>query len=198
MTKKSISSLTTVFVDTGIFIDLLKIDFSNLSLQNATRIDHTRMLFEALSKISRKIIFQTSAINIAELYSLADSQYETMAALLEVTNKNEFEIISFDEKAAVFHKSNLEPILGTQTIKQIKDELNYSTGTGFANIEDRIRKDMMIATTAKLYESDIVLTNDSGMKYLCEKLDLCCHVFEGKKEEFLFNQNDTKIIDFSY
>lgn len=195
MIKKPINDLNTVFIDTGIFVDLLRVDFATANNAVVKRISQTRKFFLALQELKKDIIFQTSAINIAELFHFNGNNQNTVEAIGQVAGG--IEIISFDETAALFHNQNFGLVLGNAVIEQLKKEAGYLQGNGFANIQDRIRKDILIASTAKQYECDIILTNDSGFKYISDKLDIFCHLFTGNESDFITSHNGEKIYNFS-
>lgn len=195
MIKKLIPELNTVFIDTGIFVDLLRVDFSTATDVVMNRISQTRKFFVALEELKKEIIFQTSAINIAELFHFNGNNSNTIEAIGRVAGG--IEIISFDETSALFHNQNFGSVLGNAVIEQLKKDAGYLQGNGFANIQDRIRKDILIASTAKQYECDIILTNDSGFKYISDKLDMFCHLFTGNESDFITSQNGEKIYNFS-
>ena len=60
---------------------------------------------------------------------------------LPVLHGKQFEVISFDETAALFHNQNFGHMAGNSVIKELKAGVNYAQGNGFANIQDRIRND---------------------------------------------------------
>lgn len=70
--NKLFTDINSVFIDTGVFIDLLKIDNNNLDRLVSDRINQTKLFFTSLSEASTKITFQTSAINIAELFNVGN------------------------------------------------------------------------------------------------------------------------------
>jgi hypothetical protein len=78
----------------------------------------------------------------------------------------------------------------------MQSEVNYPTNQ-HANIRDRIRKDMLIATSAKMYGSDIIFTNDSGFKVVCDKLNIFCHLLTENESQFVMSVNGDFIYDFS-
>jgi predicted nucleic acid-binding protein len=197
MGTKSITKLYNIFVDTGVFIDRLKTDFDNSSENVKKRIVQTNKFFETIEELQRKITFQTTSINIAELFHCGNKQKETIQALVSILGSNDLEVIAFDGDAAAYHNSWLGTYLGNSTIKEIKDLVNYPTGAKLANVEDRIRKDMLICSVAKMYKVDIVLTNDAGFKTLCDKLDLTCHLFTGNEADFLTSNDGEKIYEFA-
>jgi hypothetical protein len=57
---------------------------------------------------------------------------------------------------------------------------------------------LLIAATAKLYKSDIVLTIGGGFGELCQKLGVDYHVFTGNADDFIANPINTKILDFKW
>jgi predicted nucleic acid-binding protein len=198
MGKKSINNIYNYFIDTGVFIDRLKTDLSNSTPEVKSRVEQTKSFFDLLETIqNRKITFQTTSINVAEIFNCGNRQKETVAALVSICGSNDLEIIAFDEKTATYHNSYLEKYLGNQAIKEIKAQVNYPTSSQYANVEDRIRKDMLICSTAKMYGSDIVLTNDNGFAKLCGILDLPVHCFTGNPSDFITNNSGDKIYDFA-
>lgn len=196
MGNKSITTISNIFIDTGIFIDLLKIDFSTSSEDVQKRIKQIHMFFSAIEAIDRKITFQTTSINIAELFHCEEKHEDSIKAMVSVLGSKDLEIISFDSDAAIFHNVKLEKFLGNTAIKEIKQAVGYPTSAVFANVEDRIRKDMLICSTALLYRSDLILTNDAGFKILCDKIGVSCHCFTGDESDFTMNIGGTKIVDF--
>jgi predicted nucleic acid-binding protein len=198
MGTKSLTKLYNIFIDTGIFIDLLKIDIENSTETVKKRINQTNRFFDALAAQNRKITFQTSSINVAELFHCGGKHKETIMAMVSLVNgSGELEVISFDPDVATYHNSWLQTYLSNASIQEIKQLVNYPIDTKFANVEDRIRKDMLICSTAKMYNVDIVLTNDGGFKTLCDKLDLPCHCFTGDESDFTTSHGTGKIYDFA-
>lgn len=198
MAIKSITNFYNYFIDTGVFIDLLKIDLTNSSEDVIRRVGQTKSFFDLLETIqNRKITFQTTSVNVAEIFNCGNKQKETVGALVSICGSTDLEIIAFDEKTAAYHNSYLERYLGNQTIKEIKAQVNYPAGTKYANVEDRIRKDMLICSTAKMYGSDIVLTNDSGFAVLCGILEIPVHCFTGDESDFQTSNDGKKIYDFN-
>lgn len=116
-----------------------------------------------------------------------------MSALLEITNQNDLEVFAFDVFAASYHNTNFAKFAGNKAIDEIKKQVSYISGNGLANIKDRIRKDMLIIALPKMYGSDLVLTNDSGFKKLCDILNMSCHLFDGDISKYLTSQSGTKI-----
>ncbi len=197
MPKKPIPELKTLFLDTGVIIDLLKVDFTNVHPDVVNRISITRRFFNAIDSFSKNAIYQTCAINLAEIFHFDGGNENLMKAIVSVTGGKQFEVIAFDETAAFFHNQNFEKIAGNATIQELKKEVNYAKGNGFANIQDRIRKDILIASTAKQYNCDIILTNDSGFFELCNRLDVSCYCFTEYENDFLMSSNGEKIYNWA-
>ncbi|MGZ3821087.1 MAG: type II toxin-antitoxin system VapC family toxin, partial [Mucilaginibacter sp.] len=147
---------------------------------------------------SKDAIYQTSAINLAEIFHFDGNNENVMKAIVSVTGGRQFEVISFDETAALFHNQQFGTMLGNSVINDLKAEVNYKQGNGFANIKDRIRKDILIASTSKQYNSDIILTNDSGFFELCKRLDVFCYCFSENESDFVTSNDGEKIYNWTY
>ena len=197
MGTKSITKLFNIFVDTGVFIDLLKKDIQNSTDDVKKRIVQTGKFFETIEDLQRKITFQTTSVNIAELFHCGNKQKETISALVSILGSSDLEVIAFDADTATYHNTWLGTYLGNSSIQEIKQQVNYPASSNFANVEDRIRKDMLICSVAKMYNVDIVLTNDKGFKVLCDKLDLPCHLFTGNEADFVTSNDGEKIYEFT-
>lgn len=197
MATKSVTKLYNIFIDTGVFIDRLRVDLSTASNDVKKRIDQINMFFELINEVQHKITFQTTSINVAELFHCGNKHKETASALVSVCGSTDLEIIAFDADTAAYHNSWLERYLGNTTIRELKASVNYPTGGNLANVEDRIRKDMLICSVAKMYKADIVLTNDSGFATLCDKIDLPVHCFTGDPADFTTSNDGKKIYDFA-
>ena len=55
----------------------------------------------------------------------------------------------------------------------------------------------MIVASAKLYNSDVVLTTDAGFQKLCDKLGVYCHLFTHNSNQFLVSGNEKIIYEFA-
>jgi hypothetical protein len=195
MIKKRLSDCESIFMDTGVIIDLLKIDTTKDTEEVQDRIKQVNVFFKSIKKAKKNRFYQTSTINIAEIFHLDDYHESIIKAISKILNSKNIEIFSFDPSSAFFHNKEFGHMLGKKKISELKEVANYPTSI-YSNIEDRIRKDFMIATVAKMYESDIVLTNDSGFGVICKQLEIPHHVFTGSKDDFLYSGDYLTIYDF--
>lgn len=199
MNKKSLQDTKSFFLDSGVIIDLLRTDLTGSTQPVKDRIELTHKFFECLDNPqlfgSVKKHFMVSALTIAEIFHIENGQPNTLEAVISLFNTQEVEIYSFDEETAIFHNSTFESILSQKEIDELKKMVNYPISK-FSGIKDRIRKDILILTTAKLNKSDIILTNDSGFFNLCDRLDMPCHLFTDRKEQFRMSQNNELIYGF--
>ncbi len=198
MIKKRLNQCENIFLDSGVIIDLLKTDLTTSSPDVVLRVNQIKQFFAAINSDSfpNRKVFQISSISISEIFHLDNNQDDTPEAIMTAFNSEEVEIYSFDVYSAVFHNKDFYKLLGNKAITELRESVTYPVSI-HANIKDRIRKDMLIAATAKLYSSDIVLTNDSGFKQLCDKLDLACHFFTGNPDDFLTSNDGVIIYDFA-
>lgn len=200
MANKRLQECQYFFVDSGVLIDLIKIDISNSSQEVQSRIIQTRKLFNALNNPDgfgkRKLVFQISAITIAEIFHTDDLQSDTIKVISTAINSQQVEVYAFDYETAIFHNLQFHDILSKKEIDKMQQQINYPKSL-YANIRDRIRKDIMIAATAKLYRSDIVLTNDKGFKSLCGELGLPCHILTDNENQFVLSADGNEIYDFA-
>lgn len=200
MIKKQLTDCRSFFLDSGIIIDLLKTDLSACSPDIIKRISLINTFFKSLNDpqllggINKTI--QISAISIAEIFHVDGHHSDTLAAIVELFDSQEVEIYSFDESTALFHNKEFSNILSNKELSEIKNSIAYPIAL-HSNIKDRLRKDIMIAATAKMYGSDIVLTNDSGFKTLCDKLGLSCYCFTESDAGLHVSQNGNLIYGFS-
>lgn len=194
MTKKPLAKCQYFFIDSGVLIDLLKQDLSGSSPETIKRINTTNLFFESLNQFEGKKHFQISAINIAEIFHV-DNQDNTLKAIISVLNSQEVEIFSFDATTAIFHNKEFHSFLGNKVVSELKKSINYPH-SNFVNIEERLRKDYLIAASAKMYNSDVVLTNDKPFSDFCEKLDIPCHCFTHEDDQFRTNGKGDKIYEW--
>lgn len=189
------------FIDSGVLIDLLKTDLSATTADVSQRIELTRLFFDCIANPeffakSKERVYQLSAISIAEIFHVNNDQDSTMNAIVNILDTNQVEVFSFDVHTALFHNKEFHDYLGNKVVEKMMEELQYPISM-YSNIKDRIRKDILIAATAKLYSSDIVLTNDGGFKKLCDKLKVKCYCFTNNKSDFLMNNGETAIFGFA-
>lgn len=195
MNKKPLAKCQFFFIDSGVLIDLLKQDLSGSSPETIKRIEITNNFFNSIQQFEGKKHFQISAINIAEIFHV-DNQDDTLKAIISVLNSQEIEIYSFDSITAIFHNKEFQKFLGNKAIAELKKSISYPQSK-FVNIEDRIRKDYLIAATAKMYNTDVVLTNDTHFKEFCESLEIPCHLFTHDENQFRTNQKGDKILEWA-
>lgn len=195
MSKIPLKNCTSVFLDTGILIDLLKIDTSSCSEDVVKRIELTKMLIESINgffNTSKKSRYLISSINIAEIFHIDNLQDETIDAVISVLKTEQIEVYSFDVRNAYYHNKEYYSSLNKKSIDELKKKANYPLSM-HVSIEDRIRKDMLIASTAQLYKADLILTNDGGFKTICDHFKLYCHCVTNDDSQYLMS-GDGKII----
>jgi hypothetical protein len=201
MTRKKLPDCKYFFLDSGVIMDKFRIDLTHAPENVKRRIEQTNNFFAALNDPfqygGQKKFFQVSAISLAELFHLDNHHEKTVQAVIEAFDGQNLEILTFDHHTAAFHNKEFYNLLSKNEIAQIKKAVNYPVSQ-YSNIEDRIRKDIMIAASAKMYNSDVVLTNDGGFKALCDRLDIFCHLFTDSDNQFITGQgNSSAIFDFN-
>jgi len=161
MAKKQLKDCTYIFLDSGVVIDLMKIDLSKSPPDVVERVNWVRRFFASLEDKNvygnMRKVYQISSISLAEIFHLDNQQGNTVQAVAAGLNAENLEIVVFDEFTAAFHNKEFYNILSNKAIDELKKTVNYPVSQ-HASIRDRIRRDIMIAASAKLYESDIVLT----------------------------------------
>lgn len=195
MNKKPLAKCQFFFIDSGVLIDLLKQDLSGSSPETIKRIQITKSFFESLNQFEGKKHFQISAINIAEIFHV-DNQDNTLKAIISVLNSQEVEIYSFDSITAIYHNTEFQKFLGNKAISEMKKSISYPKNS-FVSIDERIRKDYLIAATAKMYKSDVVLTNDTHFKEFCDTLEIPCHLFTDDENQLRTNQKGDKVLEWA-
>jgi predicted nucleic acid-binding protein len=198
MIKKSIKDCEYFFFDSGPLIDLLRIDLSGLDESSKKRTENVQRFFNSLNDPKtfgrKRKMFQLSAISIAEIFHVDGKHENTVKAMATALDSNDVEIISFDEDAALFHNAEFYNSLSNKEVDALK---KLVTASGFVTTRERVRRDMMIAATAKMYKTDIALTTDGGFKTICDKYDISCHLFTDSDTQFLTSQDGKLIYDFA-
>jgi hypothetical protein len=199
MIKKKFTQCKNIFLDSGVIIDLLKIDLSKCDPAVKARIEITRSAIKNFSERPTETqdnrLFQVSAITLAEIFHIDKRQGETIKAISTALSSNQVEIIAFDEDHAIFHNEQFGGLLGNRELEKIKAEVNYPASE-YVGIDERIRRDHMIVATAKFNNADVVLTNDGGFQTLCQRYDLfCINIIDDKT--FLLSGSGTTVYDFS-
>jgi hypothetical protein len=201
MNRKQLKDCRFFFLDSGVIIDLVKTDWSKSPVDVVNRVKWVKKFFETLNDPatfgSKRKIFQVSAITLAEIFHIDNHSDQTVEAIMAALSSEQVEISAFDEFVAAFHNKEFYNILGNKQIQEIKKSVNYPANS-YSNIRDRIRKDIMIAASAKMMESCVVLTTDGGFHSLCQQLDIFSHCFTDNASQFVTASNDEKIYDFAY
>lgn len=195
--RKKLTDCKYFFIDSGVLIDLLSGN-TNREAAVTERIKQTKMFFDALQDdetfANQKKIFQISSISIAEIFHVDNAHENTLKAIANALDSQDLEILSFDLDTAVFHNQEYGSSLSNAELAKLKQDVNFPE-SGYT--KEKIRKDHLIAATAKMYHSDVVLTNDSGFEFLCNKYDMFCHLFTDSPTQFLLNNGGDKIYDFN-
>lgn len=198
MNRKSLKDCESFFVDSGILIDLLKTDLSSCTQQVKDRIEIVNNFFSSLFNPeiygNGKKYFQLSSITIAEIFHIDNLNDDTLNAIIKVLNSQNVEVCSFDYATAIFHNKEFYSYLSNKEI----DIIRNATKDGlYANTKEKVRKDFLIAATAKLYKSDVVLTNDNGFHEICKRIDIFSHLFTEDNKRFLTSGHGKLIYDFA-
>ncbi len=194
--RKSLANCKFIFLDTGVIIEVLKTDYANSSEEVVKRGQWVKRFFDCLLEkelFGTNKILQISALNISEIFHVDNYQEKTMEAITTFTNTTQLEVFAFDEHIALYHNKEFHNVLSKSEIEKIKNQVNYPASS-YANIEDRIRKDMLIVATAKMYNADVVLTTDSGFKVLCDLHGVFCHCFTDDDNQFLTAEGNLELI----
>jgi len=188
---KDFTKWNKIFLDSTILVDLLSNPSDKKDPEVNDRIEFTKSLIKSLSETppeNGKREFSISAISIAEIFSLNESQeanvYEAMQIIL---GSNNLVVISFNRDVSLFHNTVFREKLSQRELNTLQQEISYPKNQ-YVNVQDRIRKDYLIIASALYYNPDVILTGDrKEFMALAKKTGLNCYATD--REKFTTSQN---------
>ncbi|MBP6721733.1 MAG: type II toxin-antitoxin system VapC family toxin [Bacteroidia bacterium] len=125
------------------------------------------------TKGNRKRTFIISSVTIMELSWLAKDPALLMPDLAQILGASNVELTAFDDLAAFWLNNNLDHIAKQADKVAIAKALKLNDLSKKQSVE-WITRDMMIVASAANSGVDLVLTNDEGVKLICDQVKMFC------------------------